>query len=135
MTAWAHLPNARVIDTIVASCRVSPERWQEAFGLAWSIETSAVLDTAWAMARDMSLLRCGPRADLGASWAMAAHTKLGRLAESARGCVYALIAWDSSADLLSLTPDALRAIIYTCDGDVKHQAVLLLPAVIARSTP
>ena len=47
----------------------------------------------------------------------------------------ALIAWDSSADLLTLTSDALRTIIDTCDGDVRHQAVLLLPAVIARSTP
>jgi len=45
-----------------------------------------------------------------------------------------LLVWDSSADLLALTPDALRTIIDTCDGDVKHQAALLLPAVIARST-
>jgi len=53
---------------------------------------------------------------------------------SLKDAALALTAWDSSANLLALTPDALRTIIDTCDGDVKHQAVLLLPAVIARNT-
>ena len=55
--------------------------------------------------------------------------------EAIRAALYALVAWDESATLLDLTPDALRTIIHSCEGDVKHQAVLLLPAVIARHTP
>ena len=50
------------------------------------------------------------------------------------GAIQTLVAWPESAAMLDLTPDALRTIISTCEGDVKHQAVLLLPAVIARST-
>ena len=48
--------------------------------------------------------------------------------------VRTLEVFPESAALLDLTPDALRTIISTHDGDAKHQAVLLLPAVIARQS-
>ena len=53
---------------------------------------------------------------------------------AAWGAILALITWDDSADMLRMTPEALRVIIDTCDGKVKHQAVLLLPAVLAGYT-
>jgi hypothetical protein len=47
-------------------------------------------------------------------------------------CVAALIAWDSSADLLECTPDVLRTMIDLAEPPVCHQAALLLPYAIVR---
>jgi hypothetical protein len=44
----------------------------------------------------------------------------------------ALIAWDSSADLLDCTPDVLRAMIDLAEPPVCHQAALLLPYATVR---
>ena len=130
-TAWAHLPNAKVIDEVIADFIERPQTrgdaeaqvaaWCAAWGAAQVAARVAVQDVAWDSALD-------------ATWAVAWDSARYEVQTAARDALLALIAWDSSADLLSLTPDALRTIIDTCDGDVKHQAVLLLPAVIARST-
>ena len=141
MTAWAHLPNAAVIDEALADVAARPEAW----AAGWSAVSARVGDRPWgstwcaARGRAFSfaihagrgstydaihlfiLARCPIMADVGASLSL-------------KDAALALTAWDSSANLLALTPDALRTIIDTCDGDVKHQAVLLLPAVIARNT-
>ena len=115
-TAWAHLPNAAVIDEMLADIAARPQAWTA----AWAIMMKAGLVHTWEVA-------------LGK--AMSIRGNLWReVPIDVRDVVAALVTWPSSADLLSLTPDALRTIIATCDGDVKHQAVLLLPAVIARST-
>ena len=34
MTAWAHLPNAALIDEVLASVRADPEEWDAAWGAA-----------------------------------------------------------------------------------------------------
>ena len=127
-TAWAHLPNAAVIDEMLADATNRPDVWRAArreiestvWSCAWDGARHAIdcvaRSAAWSGVRDAAW-------DRGVTTARA----------SVRAAVLALTAWDSSADLLALTPDALRTIIDTCDGDVKHQAVLLLPAVIARS--
>ena len=134
MTAWAHLPNAAVIDTIFADVRDRPKVWDRAWFEAYTVNRAA----AWSEARDAAR-----RAEKSAAhenlWYAIWHRALGLTVwntswRPAKGASYALAIWPSSADLLALTPDALRTIIATCDGDVKHQAVLLLPAVIARNT-
>ena len=134
MTAWTHLPNAAAIDEVLADVNVRPEEW----GAIWSIKFGSAIamargtleDAVWgaitAAARDSAKAAAWRKPASPTAW-----TDAWRALE---GVVAALAAWDSSADLLALTPDALRTIIETCDGDVKHQAVLLLPAVIARST-
>ena len=125
---WSHLPNAELIADVFTDATKRPNAWRTAplttandvWSCAWAGARDAILcearSAAWAEVRDVAWSRGMPAA--GAS---------------VRAAVIALVAWDSSADLLSLTPDALRTIIDTCDGDVKHQAVLLLPAVIARN--
>jgi hypothetical protein len=45
--------------------------------------------------------------------------------------VYALVAWDDVAYILDMSPDACRMLAHTAEGNHKHAAVLLLPAVIA----
>jgi hypothetical protein len=52
--------------------------------------------------------------------------------EAAMNTILALIAWDSSADLLECTPDVLRTMIDLAEPPVCHQAVLLLPYAIVR---
>ena len=113
MREWAHRPNAKVIDELVADFTARPQVWATVRDVvsvasqatAWSAVPTLIYASAW-------------EEDQATLW----------------GAVLALCTWPSSADLLALPPDALRTIIDTCEGDVKHQAVLLLPAVIARST-
>ena len=113
MSAWSHLPSAAHIDAVLADVKARPEVWDAAWGAAWDAAWGAAWDAAWRAARSTS-----QTVAQSAAWS----------------AVEALSAWPESTALLDLTPDALRTIISTCDGDVKHQAVLLLPAVIVRST-
>ena len=122
MTAWSHLPNAAHIEAVLADVQARPKVW----GAAWDAVRSTAWIIAWGEARS---------AARSASWDAAWDITRGREWGAVRDAIHALIAWPESAALLDLTPDALRTIISTCDGDVKHQAVLLLPAVIARGTP
>ena len=117
MNAWSHLPNAAHIDAVLEDAKARPEVWDAAWAVtgfaAWHTAWSAAWDVARRAARDMLLCTT---------------------CDAVRDAINTLITWDESAALLDLTPDALRTIIDVADGDVKHQAVLLLPAVIARST-
>ena len=113
LPVWPHSPNAAHINAVLADAEARPEVWAVAHVAAWDAAGAAEQDAAWRAARNTS-----QTVAQGAAW----------------GAVEALSAWPESAALLDLTPDALRTIISTCDGDVKHQAVLLLPAVIVRST-
>ena len=47
-TAWAHLPNAALIDEVLASLKAHPERWGTAQTAAWNEAQTA----AWDAARD-----------------------------------------------------------------------------------
>ena len=149
MTAWAHLPNAAHIDAVLADARARPEIWAAAGGEVLATERAVEVPKAMAAARAVALTTAGVAelvAARDAVWALAwdaARTlaldaaldaELDAVWATAGAAMYALIAWDESAALLDLAPDALRTIISTYHGAVKHQAVLLLPAVIARST-
>ena len=129
-SAWAGLPNAACIVAVLEDVKARPKVWEQvtadivagskdrtaAWAEAYRVSRDVVRDPAWLPAMN------------------AACDGLGDVAERAVGdAVCALIAWDESAALLDLTPDALRTIISTCDRAVKYQAVLLLPAVIVRS--
>ena len=132
MDTWSELPNAAHIDTIFADAQARPEVWERVMvdAIAWSKDRTGAWAEAYWVSRDtVRDLAWGP------SWDTV-RDRLGRMAELVVGdAVCALIAWPESAALLDLTPDALHTIIDVADGGVKHQAILLLPAVIARSTP
>ena len=122
-TAWAHLPNARHIDAVLADVRERPEAW----ALGFATVPIAVWDRAWKM-----------------SWNLASHSGRQEARDAARDAtvgfsgvctrdvIGALIAWDSSADLLDCTPDVLRTMIDLAAPPVCHQAALLLPYAIVR---
>ena len=152
-TAWAHLPNARHIDAVLADVRKRPEAWAAVWTAAWDAARDAAWAAAWAAARDAAWAAArGAVRDAAwaavrdAAWAAARGAARGAVRDAAWGAVRdaardaawgaisSLIAWDSSADLLDCTPDVLRAMIDLAEPPVCHQAALLLPYAIVRST-
>ena len=145
--AWSHLPNAKHIDAVLADVKVRPEAWTTARGAAgvtawdaaWAAAGGAVRDAAWDAA-----LYTARTAARTAAWDEArdaalytARTAVRNAAwdavwDAAWGALAALIAWDSSADLLECTPDVLRTMIDLAEPPVCHQAALLLPYAIVR---
>ena len=131
MTAWAHLPNAKHIDAVLADVKARPEAWTTARGAAWDAAWAAAGDAvrgaawtaAWDEARD---------AVRGAAWDAVRAAVWDAVWDAAWGALAALIAWDSSADLLECTPDVLRTMIDLAEPPVCHQAALLLPYAIVR---
>jgi hypothetical protein len=121
-TAWAHLPNAKHIDRILADLGQRPERWVAAPGArdaAWD----ATRDAAWDTGRDDAW---------GVAWDAAWDAAWGDTQDAARedaawGATAALIAWDDCARLLDQPVDAVR-LLAACGH---HPAILLLPACIA----
>jgi len=127
---WARLPNAQHIDAVLAGIFASSEVW----------------DAAHAAVSDLIM---APGKPYNRSWD-AAHSaanqcrrkdillSLVNLRDSRASlsgtlpAVAALIAWDSSADLLECPPDVLRAMIDLAEPPVCHQAALLLPYAIVR---
>ena len=118
-TAWAHLPNARHIDAVLADARKRPRAWDAVWDAAWDAAQRAARRAAWDAARD------GAQRAAWDAARTAART-------AARDAIAALVTWDSSADLLECTPDVLRAMIDLAEPPVCHQAALLLPYTIVR---
>ena len=124
MNAWSDLPNAAHIDAVLKDVRSRPEVWGAVRRAAGEAMWGAARDASWTAAQ-------GAARD--AVWRIARDVAWDEIRGAAWDAIRALIAWDESAALLDLTPDALRTIVDVADGDVKHQAVLLLPAVIVRT--
>ena len=123
-TAWAHLPNAKHIDAVLADVKARPEAWDAARVTAWGAARDAAQRAAWDAAR---------RAARTAARTAARDAAWGAARRAAWDALAALIAWDSSADLLDCTPDVLRTMIDLAEPPVCHQAVLLLTYAIVRS--
>ena len=121
-TAWAHLPNAQHIDAVLADVRKRPEVWDEAVLLVWGKFRHRLRDAARDVARDINY----------SAWEKAWHVTRDISQATPPDAMAALIAWDSSADLLECTPDVLRAMVDLAEPPVCHQAALLLPYAIVR---
>ena len=122
-TAWSHLPNAKHIDAVLADVP-SDTVWSE-YSVLWSVAVEAVEEMIkarelWDVRKEALLEICRRASDM--AWIAQA------------GAIRALIAWDSSANLLDCTPDVLRAMIDLAEPPVCHQAALLLPYAIVRMT-
>ena len=134
-TAWAHLPNAKHIDAVLADVKARPEAWTTARGAAgvtawdaaWAAAGDAVRGAAWTAVRDAVW-----DAAWAAVWCATWDAARSAARDAAWGALAALITWDSSADLLDCTPDVLRTMIDLAEPPVCHQAALLLPYAIVR---
>jgi hypothetical protein len=128
--AWDHLPNAKLIDRVLADLRARPQVWDAArdaaldaaLDAAWDAARGAARGAAWGAARDAARVaaryaaRAAARdASWGASW------------DAALDACAALIAWDDASLLLDMPVDAVR--LLAASGH--HPAFLMLPACIA----
>jgi hypothetical protein len=95
-TAWAHLPNAKHIDRILASVEKNPEKWNAVWGVAYNAAYGVAWDAVWGVAYSPVY-----------SAAQSAARETARYS-AARGAILALGAWDDCAYMLELPEDTLR---------------------------
>ena len=133
MTARSHLPNAALIDEVLASLKASPEKWRAAKDAARSAARAAAWDAAWDAAGDAAW-----RAAWDAAW-RAVWDAAGDAARAAsraaargavRGAIVALIAYDDAGQFMKLPVDHLRRLHRL---DPHPMFLLLQPAAIVFS--
>jgi len=136
-TAWAHLPNARHIDWVLADGKVRPQAW----GDAWAALT-AFWNADWGAARGAArtaFWNTDRKADRNAArdavwsafWDADLDASLDAAQHAAWDALTALVAWDHAGDLFAMTAQQLRAHIKLSEDPA---AVLLLTAVIAKES-
>ena len=121
-TAWAHLPNAKHIDRILADLKKNSDKWNAVWdaarGAAWDAARNAASDAARNATRSAAWNAASDAAS-DAAWT-AAWT-------AAWDAILALIAYDDCAYLLDEKPEYVQML-----GLLGNQAaVLLYPACLA----
>ena len=125
-TAWAHLPNAALIDEVLASLKAHPEKWAAARDTAWNTVQSAAWGAAWSAAWDAA--RDAARAAARDAARAAAWDAAREAAWVAAGDVIAtLIAYDDAGQFMKLPVEQLKA-MYRLDP---HPMYLLLQPTAA----
>ena len=119
LTAWAHLPNATLIDTLIArlphyipSARIAARdaAWVAARDAARDAARVAAWDAAWDAARD-------------AAWDAARVAAWG----AARAAACALIVWDDMPAFIAMSDEELEALrVIGADTDIAHRAFCAL---------
>ena len=138
-TAWAHLPNAKHIDAVLADVQKRPEAWAPTHRSLTKAALRAITERVnknpvpniWTALSGVLANVARPQGVTdsdGKRWT--AHQTAAEAA--AQNSIIALVFWDSSADLLDCTPDVLRAMVDLAEPPVCHQAALLLPYAIVR---
>lgn len=133
-TAWAHLPNAALIDEVLTSLKAHPEKWSTAWdasrgaawgaarGAAWGAARDAARDAARSAARDAArnAARGAAQAVLwGAAWDAAR--------DAAWSTVATLIAYDDAGQFMKLPVEQLKA-MHRLDPHPMY--LLLQPAAV-----
>jgi hypothetical protein len=129
---WSHLPNAKHIDAVLEDVKARPEAWDNAIEKSWRDWRHKTRVAARKYARKLAMSTHTTTAR-GMAWTEVWVSTRKILNNTPPDTVAALIAWDSSADLLECTPDVLRTMIDLGEPPVCHQAALLLPYAIVRS--
>ena len=142
-TAWAHLPNAALIDAVLADAKARPDAWLGAWRATWGAahtpsHTVSRYDARTAIREaGRTAVRIAARTQ---AWdalrdkvsAVTAGTSLAAVRLGAWDAILALIAWDDCAYLLDLPSTTLRTTMDLCDAPVCHQAGLLWPYVLVK---
>ena len=118
MTPWAHLPNAALIDEVLASAGADPEKWRAAWAATLGAARTASWGAAWGVAQDAAW-----GAARGAAWDAAQDAARG----AAEGVVAALIAYDDAGQFMKLPVEHLRRLHRI---DPHPMFLLLQPAAI-----
>lgn len=121
-TAWCSLPNAALIDWVLASLKKNPQLWNAAREtdreMAWKAAVNTVWNTAWSAAVDAAR-----DAAVDAAW-NATWDAWPAARKAAWNSMMALIAYDDCNEYLQMTHEQLRAWALLSEAP---QAVLLLP--------
>jgi len=147
-TVWAHLPNASLIDKVLASVSTHHKEWgaarDVARGVAWDAARDAAWDAArdaWGAARDVArgaaqnaARGAAQNAAWDAAWdatwdatrGAARDTAWSDARDAAWDAIAALAAWDDAAHVIGLHPELVNSMRGT-----DRRAVLLYPAVLA----
>lgn len=134
MTPWAHLPNAALIDEVLASAEADAEKWDAARAAVWDVTWNAPQEAAWNAAWDTAwdAARAAARstawhAARSASWNVARDANLDAAWGAAWSAAAVLIAYDDAGQFMKLPVEHLRR-LYRIDP---HPMFLLLqPAAI-----
>jgi len=124
-TVWAHLPNAKHIDWVLASLKANPGKWAAA---RLSIRTAAV-PAAWDAAWDAvynEAWRAAWKAAKDAAYDVANEAACLAVFYAARDAIVALIAYDDCAYMIESEIDEIKILAKLGDP----RAILLLPACI-----
>ena len=134
MTAWAHLPNAALIDEVLASTKTSPEKWSAAWTAAQAAPWTASRDAAWNEARNAAwdTARDAARntawsAARNAAWGAARSAARSATWDAAWGAAAMLIAYDDAGQFMKLPVEHLRRLHRI---DPHPMFLLLQPAAI-----
>jgi len=124
-TAWAHLPNAKHIDWVIASLKAHPEKWVAAYyaarDAAWFAAREAAYNAVWDAARDAAWF-----AARMASSAITYKATYDAAWYAAKGAILALIVYDDCGYMIESEVGELKIIAKLGDP----RAILLLPACI-----
>ena len=130
-TPWAHLPNAKHIDDVLVGTDASIDVWNKAHAVM--ADMLAAPDGTYVTAWDAAYAAAQQRGRRKSMSEIGSLNPAGVSLSVILTVVGALIAWDSSADLLECTPDVLRTMIDLAEHPVCHQAALLMPYAIVHS--
>lgn len=135
MTPWAHLPNAALIDEVLASAEADPEKWDAARVATWDVVQDTLQgaaawntawDTAWAAAQ-AAARNTAWRAARSASWNVARNADLDAAWGAAWSATATLIAYDGAGQFIKLPAEHLRRLHRI---DPHPMFLLLQPAAI-----
>ena len=124
-TAWAHLPNAKHIDWVLASLKAHPEKWEAARYVARNAAGDASWYAAWTAARNAARY-VARTAALDASWTAARDAAWDAANNAAKCALLALVAYDDCAYMVESDIDEIKILAKLGD----QRALLLLPACI-----
>ena len=125
-TAWAHLPNAALIDEVLTSLKAHPEKWAMAQAAPWDTVRDAARDAAWDAARGAARGTAW-NAARGAAWHAARHAARSMARGAADDVIAALVAYDDASQFMKLPVEQLKA-MYRLDP---HPMYLLLQPTAA----
>jgi len=117
-TAWAHLPNAKHINWVLASVKAHPKKWKATRAAARNVARAAARAAVWNAARSAAY-----NAVWDAVWGAARNAAY----EAAADAIIALIAYDDCGYMIESEVGELKIIAKLGD----QRAILLLPACIA----
>jgi len=127
MSEWSHLPNAALIDWVIADVKENRSDWDDAWNAAWEVAWEAARDAAWNAACDAA--RDAARDEAWtAAWIAAMRAAGWYAARCARLSCLALVAYDHAVSLFDMPVEQVRVMAYLG----QPAAVLLLTACLVR---